>query len=82
MPSLIEQALPGAATAQLGAAHDAHGIIVMDTKHAQNGVYDHVLSRPNRFLSFQSVAPFDFRALSKADVQKIWAELSEPIQIT
>ena len=38
--------------------------------------------RATRFLSFQSVAPFEFRALSKEDVQKIWAELSEPIQIT
>ncbi len=63
--------------------HDHHAIVVaMERKEAQNSVYDHMLSRPTRFLGFQSVAPFDFRALSKEDVQKIWAELSEPIQIT
>ena len=62
--------------------HDHHAIVAMDRKEAQNGVYGHMLSRPTRFLSFQSVTPFDFRALSKEDVQKIWAELSEPIQIT
>ncbi len=54
----------------------------MDRKKAQNGVCDRVLSRPTRFLSFQSIASFDSRALSKEDVQKIWAELSEPVQIT
>ena len=72
MPSLIEQPPPGAATAQLGAAHDDHGMVVMDRKTAQNGVYDHV---------FQSVAPFDFRALNKEDVQQIWAELISSLQV-
>ncbi len=36
----------------------------------------------DRFWSFSSVAPFDSRAFIMNDVQKIWAKLSETIQIT
>ncbi len=36
----------------------------------------------DRFWSFPTVAPFDSRAFIMNDVQKIWAKLSETIQIT